>query len=136
MPVGVFVLVGSLCLFVALIEAWLLVGLMASPGGALSRLLPARDDLVRSHIDYLLMTLFLYAFYALSRLLGVAPPSWAIGAACFGSFFNPFGFLVHAIRPDFKQAPPPWFFGFMMTSCIATTLGFAATAWTIAGAAL
>lgn len=136
MTISAFVLAGALCLSIALIEAWLLVALLATPGGALQRLVPNRTDLVRSHIDYLMMTLFLFVVYGLCKVTGTAPAGWLIAAACLGAFFNPFGFLVHAMRPDFKEAPPPVFFSMMMGSCVATTIGFAAIAWTIAASAL
>jgi hypothetical protein len=55
MALSAFLAFGAVCLSMALIEAWLLVALMASPAGALQRLLPNRADLVRSHIDYLMM---------------------------------------------------------------------------------
>jgi hypothetical protein len=119
-----------------LIEAWLLVALLANPSGPLHRVLKNREDLIRSHLDHLLMALFLYAFYGLSRMLGASPASWAIAAACLGAIFNPFAFLVHAMRPDFKQAAPPWFFISMMASCVATAVGFAATTLTITDTAV
>jgi hypothetical protein len=136
MTITAFVLAGTVCLSMALMEAWLLVALLAVPDGALHRRLPNRADLVRSHIDYLMMALFLFVFYGLCRAMGTAPPGWLIAAACLGAFFNPFAFLVHAMRPDFKEAPPPVFFALLMGSCVATTVGFAATAWTIAASAL
>jgi hypothetical protein len=136
MPIAALAVTGSLCLFVALIEAWLLVALLSSPDGRLQKLLPNRQDLVRSHIDYLMMALFLFAFYGLCRLLRAAPADGLILAACLGAFFNPFGFLVHAMKPTFKEAPPAGFFVAMMASCVATTVGFGATAWTISAAAL
>lgn len=136
MLIAALAVVGGLCLFVALIEAWLLVALLSSPDGKLQKLLPNRQDLVRSHIDYLMMALFLFVFYALCRLLPAAPPGAVIAAACLGAFFNPFAFLVHAMKPTFKEKPPAGFFTAIMASCIATTLGFAGIAWTISAAAL
>ncbi|MEK8095425.1 hypothetical protein WOC76_23485 [Methylocystis sp. IM3] len=135
MPLSAFALCGALCLSMALIEAWLLVALRA-PGDALARLLPNRADLVRSHIDYLMMALFLFVFYGLCRATGAAPAGWLIAAACLGAVFNPFAFLVHAARPAFKEAPPAPFFAAIVASCVATTIGFAATAWTLAAAAV
>ncbi|QGN00156.1 hypothetical protein [Methylocystis parvus] len=57
----------------ALIEAWLLVALLAPTGETLQRLIPNRADLIRSHIDYLMMALLLFIFYGLCRLTGAAP---------------------------------------------------------------
>lgn len=132
MFLSAFAVTAALCLSIALIEAWILVALLALPVGSLSRLVPNRADLIRSHIDYLMMALFLFVFYGLCRFLGSEPAPWLIAAACFGSLFNPFGFFVHAVRPTYKEAPPAAFSAVMMSSCVATTLGFAATAWTIA----
>jgi len=134
MPLSAFVIVGAISLSIALLEAWILVAQFSS--AAMQRLVPGRADLVRSHIDYLLMTLFLFAFYGLARTTGAAIPAWAIAAACLGALFNPFGFLVYAVRPDFREAPPKAFFAMITTSCVATTVGYAVTAWTIAFAAM
>jgi hypothetical protein len=136
MSLSAFAVVGALCLSMALIEAWLLVGLLASPDGMLQRLLPNRSDLVRSHIDYLMMALFLFAFYGLCRLSGAAPQGWLIAGTCFGACFNPFAFLVQAALPEFRTAPPAIFTAIVMLSCLATTIGFGATAWLIAARAV
>ncbi len=135
MGLSAFAVTGALCLFMALAEAWLLVALRAT-GDALARLLPNRADLLRSHIDYLMMALFLFVFYGSCRLTGAAPANGLIAAACLGAFFNPFAFLVQAMRPAFKETPPAGLFAAILASCVATTIGFAATAWTIASAAL
>jgi hypothetical protein len=136
MWLSTFVVFGALCLSMALIEAWLLVATLATPDGAVQRLLPNRADLLRSHVDYLMMALFLFAFYGLCRLTGAAPPALLIAAACVGAFFNPFAFLLHAARPDLKSAPPAALFAAIVSSCVATTIGFFGTAWTIAFAAV
>ncbi|WP_442755773.1 hypothetical protein ACNHKD_03690 [Methylocystis sp. JAN1] len=136
MPLSAVAVAGALCLSIALIEAWLLVALLARPGGALHRFLPNRADLVRSHVDYLMMALFLFVFYGLCRLVEETPATWQIAAACLGAFFNPFAFLVHAMRPDFKEAAPPVFFAAIILSCVATTIGFGTFAWVIAIGAL
>ncbi|MGJ0507444.1 MAG: hypothetical protein ACR652_09965 [Methylocystis sp.] len=136
MWLSAFAVGGAVCLSMALLEAWLLVALLASSGGALQRLVPNRADLLRSHVDYLMMGLFLFGFYGLCRLTGAAPPNWLIIAACLGAFFNPFAFLVHAMRPDLKAAPNPALFAAVLSSCVATTIGFGATAWMVAAAAV
>ena len=56
------VMMGSLCLIVALIEAWLLVAVFSSDDSPVSRIVPGRQDLLRSHIDYLMMSQFLFVF--------------------------------------------------------------------------
>ncbi len=126
----------AVCLTMALIEAWLLLGRVSTKEGPLARLLPNAKDLLSSHMDYLMMSLFLFVFYGLFRVMDVGPPDWLVAAACFGSFFNPFGFLLRAMKPSYQQAPPKAFLAFTTTSCIATTASFAAAGWMIAAAAL
>jgi hypothetical protein len=136
MQIAYLAISASICLIAALIEAWLLVVAFSSENGPLNRLLPNGKDLLRSHVDYLMMALFLFVFYGLFRLLRVAPPDWLVASACLGAFFNPSAFLVRGVKPSYQKAPPIAFLLMLITSCIATTVGFGAAAWTISTAAL
>lgn len=122
MWLSAFMIGGALWHLMALVKACLLVALMAPTGPALQRLLPNRADIVRSHIDYLMMALFLFVFYGLCRLTGAAPANWLIIAACAGAFFNRFAFLIHAIRPDIKVTPPAALLTATLLSCVANRL--------------
>jgi len=128
MPSHLFVLTGSVCLLVALSQAWLLVARFASDAGPVARLIPGRQDLLRSHIDYLMMAQFLFILFMLYRTLGVTPPSWVVASACIGSFFNPFAFFVRALRPRYVADAPPAFTAMITVSCILTTAGYGASA--------
>lgn len=127
---------GSLCLLMALIEAWLLVARFPSDDSAIARLIPGKQDLLRSHIDYLMMAQFLYVLYGLFRLLAVSPNGYLLLAILIGSFFNPFAFLVRAIRPHYLKQPSLTFKIMISTSCLLTTLGYGAAALLIASAAI
>lgn len=127
---------GSLCLILALIEAWLLVALATNPAGELSRWIADFGDLVKSHIDYLLMALFLFVFYLLFAQFQIAAPAWIVGAMALGSLGNPALFLVRAMKPDLKAAPTGWFRGLMGSSCVLTTIGYLGGAWLVGSGAL
>ena len=131
-----FVLGAVVCLLVALIEAWLLVALFSSDTGPIARLIPGRQDLLRSHIDYLMMAQFLFIFFLMMRTLSLTPPSWVVASASIGAFFNPFAFLVRAIRPAYVTRAPAPFMAMITVSCILTTVGFGASAILLARAAL
>ena len=51
---SVLALVGSLCMTIALILAWCLVGVRTT--GFMKRCFPSYPYLLKSHIDYLMMT--------------------------------------------------------------------------------
>jgi hypothetical protein len=131
-----FVLMGSLCLCAALVEAWLLVAMFLSEASAVSRFIPGRQELLKSHIDYLMMSQFLFIFFMLFRSFSLAPPVWLVACVCIGSFFNPLGFLIRAIKPGYIKQPPLPFTLMIAISFLLTTAGYAATAWIVAREAL
>lgn len=130
------VVAGSLCLILALIEAWLLVIIFTSPDSGLSKVIPGWQDLLKSHIDYLLMSLFLFVFYMLLVHFQVKPPSFLIVSMCIGSVGNAGLFLVRAMNPGFKCEPSLAFRLAMGISCLLTTIGYVGAAWLIAAAAI
>jgi hypothetical protein len=130
------VITGSLCLILALVEAWLLVVLVSNPGGRLARWIPGFRDLLKSHIDYLMMALFLFAFYLLFAHFQIRPPVLVILPLILGSLGNPMLFLIRAINPVWKDEPAPRFRLFMTVSCLLTTVGYGGSAWLVGSSAL
>jgi hypothetical protein len=108
-PSTILVLAGSLSLTITLVLAWCLAGMRYLGSGFLKRLFPSYQYLLKSHIDYLLMT---------------------------GTLLNPFGFLVLAIRPNLRQHPGTPFGAVMTGSFLLTTIGYVGAALYVARAAL
>lgn len=130
------VLVGCFCLTVSLIEAWCLTAVRQLQVGALKRVFPDSQQLLRSHIDYLMMTGLLFVSYLMFRQLTVVPPWPVILAMCLGSILNPGAFLALAMKPALgKDAGGP-FGAIVAVSFVLTTVGYLGAAWTIAHAAL
>lgn len=136
MPNELLVVTGSLCLILALIEAWLLVIIFTNPDSGLSKVILGSQDLLKSHIDYLLMSLFLFVFYMLFAHFQVNPSSFLIVSMCIGSVGNAGLFLVRAMNPGFKSEPSPVFRLAMGISCLLTTIGYVSGAWLAAAAAI
>ncbi|MDT4289479.1 hypothetical protein RO575_07900 [Methylomonas sp. MO1] len=91
-----------LCLGIALSIAWVLGITLFFPDGVLAGHLVERADIIRAHIDYLMMAQFLFIFFLLFRQYAIIPPIWVVAACCFGAFFNPLSFLLRglAAKPD------------------------------------
>ncbi|MDD5413018.1 MAG: hypothetical protein PHF31_16710 [Methylobacter sp.] len=89
----------GLCLTIALAIAWVLGITLFFPDGALAGLLVERADIIRAHVDYLMMAQFLFIFFLLFRQYSIDPPVWVVAACCFGAFFNPLAFLVRGLTP-------------------------------------
>lgn len=130
------VLTGSLCLILALLEAWLLVALSLNPGGALGGWFPGTQDVVKSHIDYLLMSMLLFIFYLLFGHFQITAPALIIAAMCLGAIGNPLLFLARAAKPSWKENPALGFRLVMTVSCLLATAGYAGGAWLAAKAAI
>jgi hypothetical protein len=129
--------VAGLCLLIALAIAWVLGITLFFPDGALAARLVERNDVIRAHVDYLLMAQFLLIFFLGFRQYAIDPPYWLIAAGCFGAFFNPLAFLIRGLTPKVATPIPvePHFPLQAMLSFSLTTIGFLGASALIAQAA-
>lgn len=133
---SILVLAGSLSLTLTLVLAWCLSGIRYLESGLLKRLFPSYAYLLKSHIDYLLMTGLLLVFFLLFDRFRVSPPAVVLMGMTIGSLLNPFGFLVLAMKPNLRQHPSTPFGAIMACSFVLTTIGYVGAAWYVARAAL
>jgi hypothetical protein len=131
---GVLVVVGSLCLTITLVLAWCLLGVRTS--ARVRKLFPNVPNLLKAHIDYLIMTGLLIIFYLLFARFQLSVSPVILVAMSVGSLMNSLGFLVLAIKPDTKQIPASPFGAIMATSFALTTIGYAGAAWSVAHVAV
>ena len=85
---------GSLCLLITLVLAWCLVGVRSS--SVMKRVFPSYQNLLKAHIDYLMMTGLLMIVFLLDEHFGVLLPPIVVFSMCAGSFMNPIGFIASA----------------------------------------
>jgi hypothetical protein len=133
---SLLVVAGSLSLTITLVLAWCLSGVRYLQSGFLKRLFPNYQYLLKSHIDYLMMTGLLLVFFLLFAELRVSPSPVVVLSMCIGSLMNPFGFLVLAMKPDLRQHPATPFGALMAGSFVLTTIGYLGAAWYVAHAAV
>ncbi len=126
------------CLAIALSIAWVLGITLFFPDGALAGHLVERADIIRAHIDYLMMAQFLFIFFLLFRQYAIDPPIWLVAACCFGAFFNPLAFLIRGLssKPTVPVIPlEPHFPLQAGISFTLTTVGFLGAVLLVARAA-
>jgi hypothetical protein len=133
---NILVVAGSLSLTITLAQAWCLTGMRYLESGFLKQLFPSYQYLLKSHIDYLLMTGLLMVFFLLFAHFRVSPPWVILLAMSIGSLLNPFGFLVLAMKPNLRQHPSTPFGAIMAGSFVLTTIGYVGAAWYVARAAV
>ncbi len=104
LDLSLLLITAAICMLVSLGLAWLASLILYLKIAPLKRIFPATHQLIRAHIDYLLMFGLLVISYFLSTHLELALPAWAIVLLCLGSLYNPFGFIVLAMKP--KMANP------------------------------
>lgn len=127
-----FLVVGaSIFIMISLALAWLSTAVRIMRVPALQRLFPRSDNIVKSHIDFLLMALLILAFYLVGRQLNVVYPDWVIGSMLIGGFTNPLIFIVAARYTLEEFRPGAAFIVGTMISFIITTVGFGAAAFMI-----
>lgn len=131
---NILVVTGSLCMLITLALAWCLVGVRTS--ASMKSLFASYPNLLKAHMDYLLMTGLLMVFFLLFAHFGVKPAPLIAWAMCIGSFMNPVGFLLLSVKPNLSQHPASPFGLLMSTSFTLTTIGYAGAALSVGRAAL
>ncbi len=111
---------GMLFVLVALTQAWLVVARRYLGVRLLERWIRSDQDLIRSHIDFILMALLLFAFAKLDP----AAPELLVYICCAGAIGNPLLFVILALKPDVSRSPLSPFGLFSAVSFTATTIGF------------
>ncbi len=129
----VLVLAGSLCLTITLGLAWCLAGVRGS--ATIKKLFPGYANLLKAHMDYLLMTGLLMIFYLLFAHFRVSPSPVVVLSMTIGSLMNPVGFLILSVKPETRQNPTSLFGAIMTGSFTLTTIGYLSAAWSVAYAA-
>jgi hypothetical protein len=122
-------------LLLALLLAWVLGITLFHPEGGVSARLADRADIIRAHIDYLMMAQFLFLFFVAFRQFSIRPPLLIVAGLCLGAFLNPFAFVMRGLKGRPAAPPKPGFPIFAIVSFTATTLGFLGAAGLIVEAA-
>lgn len=132
--VNILAVTASACLLITLGLAWCLVGVRSS--AFMKRVFPNYQNLLKAHIDYLMMTGLLMTFFLLFNHFRMSPSPLVVLGMSVGSFMNPVGFIALAVRPTLRQQPTSPFGMLMAGSFTLTTIGYAGAAWSIAHAAV
>lgn len=119
--------VASISVILSLILAWLATLIVYARVKWLKRIFPVSHNLVRAHIDYLMMATLLGVAYFSCVWLSISLPGWVIVLLCYGVLYNPLGFVVQANNP--KVGKSETLIG-RIAVCIGflpTTIGFGYT---------
>ena len=131
---NLLVVTGSLCMLVTLGLSWCLVGVRTS--AFMKSLFASYPNLLKAHLDYLMMTGLLMVFSLLFTHFQVQPSPLIVWAMSIGSFMNPVGFIFLSLKPNLSQHPASPFGILMSGSFTLTTIGYAGAALSVGRAAL
>jgi len=115
---------GTLCLIVVLIEGWMMALIRYLNIKSMKKLFPGYRYLVRSHVDYALMAALLFVVYLVLANLELSPSKLAISALIIGALYNPFGFLLQAIKPELTESDSKPLKVVILLGFIPATYGF------------
>lgn len=90
----------AIALLISLFEAWLATLIVYAKVRFLKKIFPATHNLIRSHVDYTIMTALTGFCYFSVIHLAIDLPKAIIVILCFGVLYNPFGFVIKAINPN------------------------------------
>ena len=96
-------LAASICLLTSLVQAWILTSVRYFKMTFFKRIFKNYKDLVRSHVDYLIMSALIMALYLVVREMSLQVPDLILWLLFIGALYNPFGFILQAIKPDIAE---------------------------------
>lgn len=111
----------------SLFEAWLATLIIYGKVTFLKKIFPATHNLIRSHVDYLMMTSLLVVSYFVCLHLNIILPKWVVVLLCIGVIYNPFGFFIKAINPKAGQSDTLLGKIVVCVTFLPTTIGFGYT---------
>ena len=117
-------LTAAVCLIVSLILAWVASFILYAKTAWLKKLVKANHQLIRAHIDFLLMSLLLVVTYYLCQERNIVLPTWCIITACIGAIYNPFGFIVLAFKPSMANPKTTFEKARVLLGFLPATIGF------------
>lgn len=114
----------ALALIISLVEAWIATLIYYGGVTSLKKVFKAPKNLIRSHVDYTIMTTLLAVSYFSIVHLKLSIPESIIALLCFGALYNPFGFFIQSINP--KAGHNDTVLGRIMVCAafLPTTIGF------------
>lgn len=120
-------LLGTACfnILISLVLAWVSAFVIYGKVEWLKRRIAAPRQLVRAHIDFLMMTFLLGFAHYIIQGVDLSIPDWVIVLFCVGAVYNPSGFIVLAFAPQ-KANPQSTFEKVLLhAGFIPVTLGAA-----------
>lgn len=126
----------ALVMIISLALAWVATLIIYGQVKALKGVFPATQNLIRAHIDYLMMSTLLIAFYFACSHLSITLPTAVIAILCFGVLYNPFGFVLKAINPKTGQSDTLAGKIMVCSGFLPATIGFGYASFAILAALL
>ncbi len=117
---------GCICLLVSIFEGWIMALIRYLKIKPLIKIFPGYRYLVRSHIDYVMMSILLFVIYLTLLALEVSISKLAISALIVGALYNPSGFILQAINPEIAEGNSKLIKFGTLAGFIPTTYGFCA----------
>lgn len=114
----------ALILVISLVEAWIATLIYYGGVKSLKKVFKAPQNLIRSHVDYTIMTALLGVAYFSIVHLQLDIPKAIIALLCFGAIYNPFGFLLKSINPKAGQSDTVVGKIIVCAAFLPTTIGF------------
>ena len=94
----------AISILISLFEAWIATLIIYGKVGFLKKIFPAPHNLIRSHVDYTIMTALAGIIYFSLIHLNIDLPKMIIVTLCVGIIYNPLGFFIKAIKPNAGQS--------------------------------
>ena len=124
----------AIAMLISLVEAWLATLIIYGRVEFLRKVFPATHQLIRSHVDFTIMTALAGVLYFIIVYLYLEIPDWVIVIFCIGVLYNPSGFIAKAMNPDMGNAKTTFGKVMVCLGFVPATIGFGYVSLAILGA--
>ncbi|WP_299732613.1 hypothetical protein [uncultured Endozoicomonas sp.] len=121
----------AIAMLISLVEAWLATLIIYGKVEFLRKIFPATHNLIRSHVDFTIMTALAGVLYLIITHLNLEIPDWVITIFCIGVLYNPSGFIAKAINPEMGGANTTFGKVMVCLGFVPATIGFGYTSLAI-----
>lgn len=118
------IVTAAVCLLISLVLAWLGALILYAGLPPLKKTFTAPHQLIRAHIDYLLMTGLLVVTFFLCQHRQIVLPTAVVWLTVVGALYNPFGFIVLSMKPEMANPQTIGEKLFILVGFLPATIGY------------
>lgn len=129
--ISLLIVTAGICLIISIAEGWVIAFIRYLNIKTLQKIFPGYRYLVRSHVDYAIMAILLFAIFCILSIMNITISKSVIVALIVGSLYNPAGFIIQAVNPKIADGDSLLIKSAILLGFIPATYGFGSVCFAV-----